>query len=45
MRLYLPLGVRQFEPICADPVSDETISMTFLLHDKSSEHFAMYFVK
>ena len=35
MGLLSTLGVREFETKCADPVSDETISITFLLHGKS----------
>ena len=30
------LGVREFEPKCADPVSDDFLSITRLLHGKSS---------
>ena len=31
MRLLSTLGVREFEPKCADPVSDENISITFFM--------------
>jgi len=36
MGLSSTLGVRDFEPKCADPVSDENCSITFLLHSESS---------
>ena len=35
------MGVREFELKCADTVSDEMFSITFLLHGKSSQNVAM----
>ena len=36
MGLLSTLGVREFETKCADPVSDENVSITFLWHGNFS---------